>query len=262
MSNSSQNQSYDIFDGYDEKTCDEALDKHLSAAQALGENTITNVPQNVRACLDVGLDLMGLVADDQSKLIALPNIDKDLIAEFATLRMALWQTGAQLLIALSGDQKSRLVNTAKELRAMRTQMFAIFGLVWPSDKAKQQFLAEIRKGSGYADLSQDCLALVGQIKEHKKDILEFVQEKPLDELLKNVEKLAPRIVEWRHKDNLKTQVQSAELLHNQIFSLYQQRFNLLAKAGRYLFDEVDNARYEAYAPFNKAYLRALRSERK
>jgi len=173
-------------------------------------------------------------------------------------RLALWAAEVDVQLSLTEGRGEKLRAAAVELRRRRKQLFGMIDWVWPGDEQMQSMLQTLRQGQGYIDLANDGLGLSEKFTERIKEAETHVNPKELSAVFEQTRLLSSQVMELRQAPKEPNDLSEVTELRNRVYSLFHNLYNEIARAGRYLYGEKDEARVEAYAPLYRVYLRRVR----
>ncbi|MEM1009359.1 MAG: hypothetical protein AAGJ35_10165 [Myxococcota bacterium] len=209
-------------------------------------------------CLDAGRDLMGLIAEDKDALLTLPNITEKDFTSLGELRLAVWAAEVAMQISSVPETAQQLREKVQQLRENRTRLFGVINLIWPEDAEMQELMIKLKRGTGYADLANDGLALSQALNQREAEMGTWVNLSQMKTLLENTSMLAGQIMELRKSPKDPEELEKTKEKRDSLYAMFEARSNEIARAGRFLWEDKDEVRFEAYAPLYRVYLRNAR----
>ncbi len=246
---------------YDRLSAEKAFAQSQDAANAVDPEQLKGLYllQDVVTVLDeVGL-LVEQAKKDLGNLVTMPTVEAKMIEELSRYRLAYWHASLEVLMSQGESKRKNIQEITQQLRSIRRRLFGGIDVVWPDDQAMQDRLAALRRGSGYADLASDVVALVGLYRSHLDEASARLQRAPLEALLEEGSRLAPLLLDTRKEEGETSDTEKKIEIQRRLFVLLEELYNEIAAAGAYVFRR-DPQRAALYPPnLRNAYTRALPS---
>jgi hypothetical protein len=249
---------------YDRLSAEEAFAQSRTAAEALSAKQLQGraVLQHVVTVLDVVRVMVGQAKKDVGELVKMPGVKAGMVEELSQLRLAYWHASLEVAMSQSESKRKNILAISQQLRSIRRRLFGGMDVIWAEDSAMQERLALLRKGSGYADLASDVVALVALYRPRLEEAAAWLQRAPLEALLDEGNNLAPLLLDTRNEEGETTDTEKKLDTQRRLFVLMEDIYNEFAAAGLYLFRR--DAEHAALYPLNlrTAYMRALPASNK
>lgn len=257
-------ESQSLLVNYDRLSAEEAFAKSRAAAEAIGTERLKGlyVLQDVVAVLDIVRALTEQAKKDLGELVKMPGVEAKKVEELSQLRSAYWHASLEVSMSQSESKRKNIQEISQQLRLIRRRLFGGIDVIWGDDAAMQERLAVLRRGSGYADLASDVVALVALYRPRLDEAAAWLQRAPLEALLDEGNNLAPLLLNARNEEGETTDTEKKLDTQRRLFILLEDMYNELAAAGAYLFRR-DAQRLALYPPnLRNAYTRALPAPKK